>query len=150
MFWILDILVLILVRRRACEQCGRKFWAAPPHTGRVTAVGREDYVCECGYRYHTGRREWDHLSSREKHQYLWSGIMAILIVITALAALGGYFLKWHEPYWFMSVFIGLLGLFTGVICSGVLLALRSVPIFASRWRTKHSDTPMAEHGMLNN
>jgi hypothetical protein len=76
MFGILDILVLILVRRRHCSRCGRTFWAAPPHLGRDTAVGREYYLCVCGNCYETGRREWEHLSRDEKRVYLRSGLLA--------------------------------------------------------------------------
>jgi hypothetical protein len=137
MFGILDILVVILVRRRHCSRCGRTFWAAPPHLGGDTAVGREYYLCVCGNRYETGRREWEHLSLEEKRVYLWSGLLAIPILLTALAAMGGYFLKWHEPYWMMSVFIGVLGLISGLICSGLLLTIRGLPVLASLRRSRH-------------
>ena len=105
MFGILDILILILVRRHRCTECGRAFWAAPPHTGTEVAIGREFYLCECGNRYDTGRREWHHLNSDVKRAYLWSGLLLIPLVITALAAVGGYFLKWHEPYWTIQSFL---------------------------------------------
>src|SRR5439155_23025264 len=74
-FGILDIIVLILIRRRNCGRCGRAFWAAPPHSGRAVAVGRESYLCVCGHKYETGRREFAHLSREEKRKYLWSGLV---------------------------------------------------------------------------
>jgi hypothetical protein len=137
MFGILDILVLILVRRRHCSRCGRTFWAAPPHLGRDTAVGREYYLCVCGNRYQTGRREWEHVSRDEKRVYLWSGLLAIPILLMTLAAIGGYFLRWHEPYWTMSVILGVLGFLSGLICSGFLLTIRGLPVLASLRRTRH-------------
>jgi hypothetical protein len=39
----------------------------------------------------------------------------IPVVTMALGAIAGYFLKWHEPYWFRSVFVGFLGLLGGPI-----------------------------------
>jgi hypothetical protein len=136
MFGIIDLIVLILIRRRHCERCGRAFWAAPPHGGREVAVGRERYFCLCGSKYETGRREWMHLSWQEKRKYLWSGLLMIPLVTTVLAATGGYFLKWHEPYWFMSVFIGFLGLLSGLICSTLLLFIRGLPVVVSLRRTR--------------
>jgi hypothetical protein len=59
----------------------------------------------------------------------------IPLVTTVLAATGGYFLKWHEPYWFMSVFIGFLGLLSGLICSTLLLFIRGLPVVLSLRRT---------------
>ncbi len=55
----------------------------------------------------------------------------IPLVTTALGATGGYFLKWHEPYWFMSVFIAFLGLLSGIICSAALLLIRGIPVLVS-------------------
>jgi hypothetical protein len=64
------------------------------------------------------------------------------VVTTALGAMGGYFLKWHEPYWFMSVFIGFLGLLSALICSAVLLLIRGLPVIGSLRRTGCSDPLM--------
>jgi hypothetical protein len=138
MFGILDIIVLILIRRHHCTRCDRVFWAPPIHSGEDICIGRECYICVCGNRYETGRREWIHLSRQEKRKYLWSGLVMIPLVTTVLAATGGYFLKWHEPYWFMSVFIGFLGLLGGLICSAALLAIRGLPVMTSLRRTRHS------------
>ena len=142
MFGIIDILILILIRRRHCPRCGRSFWAAPPHSGTDISIGRECYICVCGNRYETGRREWTQLSREQKRKYLWSGLVAIPAVITTLAAIGGYFLRWHEPYWVMAVLLGFLGLLSGLICSALLLAVRSLPVLTSLRRTKfdHSGT----------
>jgi hypothetical protein len=142
MFGVLDIIVLILVCRRHCTRCDRVFWAPPVHSGEDICIGRESYVCLCGNRYETGRREWTHLSPDEKQKYLWSGLLMLPVVATTLAAMGGYFLKWHEPYWFMSVFIGFLGLLSGVICSAVLLLIRGLPVIGSLRRTGCSDPLM--------
>ncbi len=144
MFGILDIIFLILVRRRNCKSCGRAFWAAPPHTGRETAVGRESYLCVCGDKYETGRREWAHLDKEEKRKYLWSGLSTILFATTVLAAIGGYFLRWHEPYWTMSVILGFLGLLSGLICCAVLLGIRSLPVAVSWWRTRHDEPTLGD------
>ena len=138
MFGILDIIVLILVRRRHCSRCDRVFWAAPVHNGEDISIGRECYVCVCGNRYETGRREWTHLGQDEKRKYLWSGLLMIPVVTMALGAIGGYFLKWHEPYWFMSVFVGFLGLLGGLICSVTLLLIRGLPVMTSLRRTRQS------------
>jgi hypothetical protein len=138
-FGIIDILVLILVRRHRCVHCDRVFWAPPPHAGNELAIGKECYVCICGYKYETGRREWSHLRTGEKRKYLWSGLLMVPVTTTALGAIGGYFLRWHEPYWFMSVFIGFLGLLSGFICSGVLLSFRCLPVATSLLRTKRRD-----------
>ena len=135
MFGMLDIVVLILVRRHHCTRCGRVFWAPPVHIGKDICIGRECYTCLCGNRYETARREWIHLSQEEKRNYLWSGFLTIPLVTTALGAIGGYFLKWHEPYWFMSVFIGFLGLLSGLICSTALLIIRGLPVLTSLRRT---------------
>ena len=149
MFGILDIIVaLILVRRRNCSRCQRAFWAAPPYSGRDTAVGRESYVCVCGNTYETGRREWAHLNKEQKRKYLWSGLLTIPAVITVLAAIGGYFLRWHEPYWTMSVILGFLGLLSGLICSGLLLGIRGLPVAASLWRTRHDDPALGGRNQL--
>jgi hypothetical protein len=143
MFGILDIIVLILIRLRHCGQCGRSFWAPPVHNGPDVCVGRECYVCLCGNRYETRRREWVHLSREEKRKYLWSGLLMTPLVTTALAAIGGYFLKWHEPYWFMSVFIGFLGLLSGLICSAALLVIRGLPVITSLRRTRYSERTLS-------
>jgi len=139
MFGILDIIVLILVRRCHCSRCDRVFWAPPVQSGGDISIGRECYVCVCGNRYETGRREWTHLSQDEKRKYLWSGLLMIPVVTMALGAIGGYFLKWHEPYWFMSVFVGFLGLLSGLICSIALLLIRGLPVITSLWRIRHSE-----------
>src|SRR5208282_4398777 len=116
MFGILDIVVLILVRRHHCTRCGRGFWAPPVHSGGDICIGRECYVCICGNRYETGRREWMHVDRQERLKYLWSGLLITPFVTTVLAAIGGYLLKWHEaPYWFMPVFAGFLGLLSGLV-----------------------------------
>jgi len=62
----------------------------------------------------------------------------IPVVTMALGAIGGYFLKWHEPYWFMSVFVGFLGLLGGLICSVTLLLIRGLPVMTSLRRTRQS------------
>ena len=146
MFGIIDILVLILIRRRRCTRCGRSFWAAPPHSGSDIAVGREHYICLCGNRYETGRREWAHLSREQRREYLWSGLLAIPAVITVLAAIGGYLLRWHEPYWTMALLLGFLGLLSGLICSAILLAIRSLPVVSSALRTRRNRTGSGHHG----
>jgi len=64
----------------------------------------------------------------------------IPVVLTVLGAIGGYFLRWHEPYWFMALFIGFLALLTGAFCSGVLLLIRWLPVAASLWRTRRNAT----------
>ena len=138
MFGILDLLVLILIRRHRCSRCERVFWAPPPRPNGELAVGRQDYVCVCGNRYVTGRREWTHLSIEEKRKYLWSGLVMIPVITVAIGAIGGYFLRWHEPYWFMSIFIGFLGLLSGLICSAVLLFIRWLPVATSLLRTRHN------------
>jgi len=139
MFGIFDLIILILIRRRHCGRCGRAFWAAPPHSGREVAVGRECYLCVCGKKYETGRREWVHLSREEKRKYLWSGLLAIPVVTTVLAAIGGYFLRWHEPFWAMSVILGFLGLLSGLICSALLLMIRGLPVTASLLRARRGE-----------
>jgi hypothetical protein len=63
----------------------------------------------------------------------------IPLVTVALGAIGGYLLKWHEPYWFMSVFVGFLGLLSGLICSAALLLIRGLPVMTSLRRTRHSE-----------
>ena len=138
MFGILDILVLILIRRHRCTRCERVFWAPPPHPTGEVAIGRECYVCVCGNRYETGRREWTHLNVEEKRKYLWSGLVMIPVITSAMGAIGGYFLRWHEPYWFMSIFIGFLGLLSGFICSAVLLFIRWMPVATSLLRIRHN------------
>lgn len=144
MFGILDIIVLILVRRHRCSRCDRVFWAPPPHPSDGLAIGRESYVCVCGNRYMTGRREWTHLSVEDKRKYLWSGLVIIPIVTSLMGAIGGNFLRWHEPYWFMSVFIGVLGLIAGLICSSVLLLIRWLPVAGSSLRTRHNDRALGK------
>ena len=139
MFGILDVIVLILIRRQRCGRCDRVFWAPPPHPSGELAIGRERYVCVCGNKYETNRHEWAHLSVEEKHKYLWSGLVMIPIITTAMGAIGGYVLRWHEPYWFMAIFIGLLGLLSGLICSAVLLSIRCLPVATSLLRNRHSE-----------
>ena len=128
MFGILDVIVLILVRRHRCSRCDRVFWAPPPHASDDLAIGKECYICVCGNKYETGRREWANLSTEEKHKYSWSGLVMVPVTTTALGAIGGYFLGWHGPYWFMSVFIGFLGLLSGLTCSAILLFIRWLPV----------------------
>jgi hypothetical protein len=148
MFGIIDILVLILIRRRHCIRCGRSFWAAPPHSGADISIGRESYICVCGNRYETRKSEWAHLSREQKREYLWSGLVAIPAIITSLAAVVGYFLRWHEPYWVMALILGFLGLLSGLICSALLLILRALPVVASMRRSKfdRSETGAAVPG----
>jgi hypothetical protein len=93
MFGILDIIVLLLVRWQHCSRCGKSFWAPPAHAGRELAIGREVYLCGCGNRFTTGRQEWHNITSEEKRRYLWSGLATIPLVITPLAAIGGYLLR---------------------------------------------------------
>lgn len=141
---LIDIIVAIWVRRRRCSRCERRFWAAPPHTGEGISIGRGSYACDCGETYVTGRREWQHLARKEKRGYLWSGLLMIPLVIAGLAAIGGYFLRWHKPYWTMSLILGMLGLLTGFICSGFLLLIRSVPVFLSLQRTRRAGEGIGE------
>jgi hypothetical protein len=89
-----------------------------------------------------------HLSPEEKRKYLWSGLLAIPLVTTILGAIGGYLLKWHEPYWFMSVFIAFLGLLSGLICSAALLALRGLPVVISLRRTRRYDLTLGDTVIL--
>jgi hypothetical protein len=148
MFGILDVVVLILVRRRHCLRCSRVFWAPPVHRGEDICIGRECYVCVCGNRYETGRREWTHLSREEERKYLWSGLLMLPLVTTGLGAIGGYFLKWHEPYWFMSVFIGFLGLLSGLTCSAALLIIRALPVVMSLRRSRRSEPMLSNTAAL--
>ena len=77
------------------------------------------------------------LSSRCLEElYLWSGLLAIQLLLTTLAAIVGYFLRWHEPYWMMSVFLGVLGFLSGLSCSSFLLTIRGLPVLASLRRTR--------------
>jgi hypothetical protein len=144
MFGIIDILVLILIRRRHCIRCGRTFWAASPHSGNDLSIGRECYICVCGDRYETGRREWANLSREQKREYLWSGLVAIPMILAGLAGVVGYFLRWHEPYWTMAVILGFLGLLSGLICSALLLVIRSLPVVASLRRMKINQSRTSE------
>jgi hypothetical protein len=98
---------------------------------------KECYVC--GNKYKTGRREWAHLSTEEKGRYLWFGLVLIPAITTALGGIGGYFLRWHEPYWLMAVLIGFLGPLSGLICSAVLLFIRWLPVVTSLLRTSNSE-----------
>jgi hypothetical protein len=140
MFGIFEIILLILVRRRHCGRCDRAFWAPPVHVGKDICIGRARYVCECGHSYETGRREWVLLSRKEQRTYLWSGLLIMPLVMAGVGAVGGYFLKWHEPYWFMSVFIGFLGLLSGMICSAALFAIRGLPVVASLRQTRRNQS----------
>jgi hypothetical protein len=145
MFGIIDILFLILIRRRTCTHCGRSFWAAPPHRGTHISIGRERHICVCSNRYETGRREWAHLNREQRRRYLWSGLLAIPAVLTVLAAIGGCLLRWQQPFWVMGLFLGLLGLLGGLICSAILLAIRSLPIAGSVLRTRFNPAGTAQH-----
>jgi hypothetical protein len=69
------------------------------------------------------------------------------LVTTTVGAVGGYFLKWHEPYWFMSVFIGFLGLLSGIICSSTLLLTRGLPVVTSIRRTRHGELQLSNTAM---
>jgi len=136
MWSLLDIVLLVVSHRHKCVQCGAAFWCeSSPPRGELS-VGRECYICHCGARYDIGNREWIHLTEDERRRYLWSGTLAIPAVTTVLASILGYFLRWHEPYWFMAVFLGFLGLITGLICSSFLWIKRGLRIWASRRRTR--------------
>src|SRR5579863_8127800 len=109
MFRLLDLVFLIVSCRRHCAQCVAGFWCEPsPARGELSA-GKECHVCLCGARYETGNREWVHLAPDEQKKYFWSGTLVIPVVTTLLAAVAGYLVKWHEPYWLMSVVFGFLG-----------------------------------------
>jgi hypothetical protein len=86
------------------------------------------------------------LGREEKRKYLWSGLVAIPVVVAALAAIGGYFLRWHEPYWMMSVILGFLGLLSGLICSALLLIIRGLPVALSLRRTPHEEPTLSGTG----
>jgi hypothetical protein len=139
MLGILDLVILVWSHRRRCTHCGSPFWAPPIHRGKEVSIGRERYVCVCGNKYETGRHEWVHLTPEEKRKYLWSGLVVIPAVTTILAAIIGYFLKWHEPYWTMAVILGFLGLLGGLICSALLWVMRSLPVMLSLRRTRHGE-----------
>lgn len=144
MLGILDILFLILVRRHSCTRCGKSFWAPPVYNGAAASIGRESYICECGNRYETGRREWIHLTQEEKRKYLWSGLVVLPLLTAAMGALGGFLLRWQEPpQWFMPLFIGFLGLLSGLICCAVLIFLRGLPVMTSKWRTRHGEPSLS-------
>jgi hypothetical protein len=79
------------------------------------------------------------LSPEEKREYLWSGLLVIPLITAILGLIIGYLLKWHEPYWVMSVLIGIIGFLSGSICSAALLVIRGMPVMMSRYRTGHHD-----------
>jgi hypothetical protein len=135
------LLLLLTASRRTCPQCGATFWCPHSALDGELAVGKERYICLCGARYETGNREWVHLTRVEQRKYFWSGTLAIPVITTALGAVGGYLLRWHEPYWFMAVFIGFLGLISGMICSSFLWLRRGLRIWASVRRTRDLGTP---------
>ena len=141
MFGLLDLALLVVSCRRHCPQCGTVFWCEPPPAKGEMSVGRECHTCLCGARYHTGNREWAQLTPDERRKYLWSGVLLVPTVTTVLAAVAGYLVRWHEPYWAMAVFFGFLGFITGVICSSFLLLRRGVRIWASLQRTRDVTPP---------
>ena len=137
MWPLLHIVLLVVSRRHICRQCGAAFWCEPGPAGGELSVGREYYVCLCGARYEIGNREWVDLTADERHRYFWSGTLVIPVITTVLAAIVGFFLRWHDPYWFMAVFLGILGLITGLICSSFLWIKRGLRIWASKRRTRN-------------
>lgn len=141
MFGLLHIALLIWGYRCKCPQCGAAFWCdSPPEPGELS-VGRECYVCLCGFRYENGNREWAHLTREERKKSLWSGTLMIPLITTILGAVGGYLLRWHEPYWMMAILIGVLGFLTGMICSSFLWLKRGLRIWASLRRTREVQPP---------
>jgi hypothetical protein len=140
---LLDLILLIVSCRRHCSQCGAAFWCEPPPAQGELSVGKECHVCLCGAEYVTGNREWVHLSAEEKKSYFWSGTLMIPVVTTLLAALAGYVLRWHEPYWMMAAIFGLLGLITGLVCPSFLWLKRGLRIWGSIRRTRDIDRPVA-------
>jgi hypothetical protein len=136
MFGLLDVALLIVSCRRHCTQCGAVFWCEPSPAHGELSVGKECHVCLCGLRYETGNREWVHLTAEERKRYLWSGTFIVPVVTTLLAAVAGYLVRWHEPYWMMAVLFGFLGFLTGMICSSFLWLKRGLRIWASLRRTR--------------
>src|ERR1051325_419518 len=122
----LELILLIWSYRHTCPSCGVSSWREPPAQDGELSVGKEVYVCLCGAKWTTGNREWMHLSPEERKKYLWSGTLIVPIVTTTLAAIGGYLVRWHEPYWMMAVFFGVLGLIAGLICSSFLWLKRGL------------------------
>lgn len=140
---LLDLILLVVSCRHTCQQCGAAFWCEPgPRQGELS-VGKECHVCICGARFETGNREWIHLSPEERKKYFWSGTVIIPLLTTTLAAIAGYLVRWHEPYWFMAVFFGFLGLVTGLICSSFLWLKRGARIWASLRRTRDAAPQLA-------
>jgi hypothetical protein len=136
MFGLLHLALLIMSCRRHCSQCGAVFWCEPSPADGELSVGRGCHVCLCGARFETGNREWVDLTRDEKRKYLWSGTLMLPAVTTLLAAVAGYLVRWHEPYWMMAVFFGILGLITGMICSSFLWLKRGIRIWGSLQRTR--------------
>ena len=132
----LELILLIWSYRHTCPSCGVSSWREPPAQDGELSVGKEVYVCLCGAKWTTGNREWMHLSPEERKKYLWSGTLIVPIVTTTLAAIGGYLVRWHEPYWMMAVFFGVLGLIAGLICSSFLWLKRGLYILKSIRRTR--------------
>jgi hypothetical protein len=143
MFGLLDLAVLVVSCRRHCLHCGTVFWCDPPPTHGELSVGSEYHVCWCGTRYETGNREWAHFTRDERRKYLWSRTLLVPAVTTLLAALAGYLVRWHEPYWMMAAFFGALGFVTGMICSSFLWLRRGLRIWASLRRTRDMSPPLA-------
>ena len=133
---LLDLILLIISCRHKCSQCGAAYWCEPPPRHGELSVGKEVHTCICGMRYETGNREWARLNPEQRRSYFWSGTLLIPVVTTTLAATAGYLVRWHEPYWFMALFFGLLGLVTGLICSSFLWLKRGLCIWASLRRTR--------------
>ena len=121
-----------------CSQCGAGFWSEDSPSRSGVGVGREYHECICGQTRQTGNREWIQLSRDERRRYLWSDARIIVLTTTALAAIAGYVVRWHEPYWFMAVFFGFLGLITGLICSSYLWLKRGLRVWASLRRTRQT------------
>ena len=147
MFGLLDIALVIIICRHHSQQCGAVFWCEPPPRTGELSVGNECHVCLCGARNETGNREWVHLKPEEQRTYFWSGTLAIPAVMTVLAAIAGYPVRWHEPYWMMAVFFGALGLTTGFICSSFLWPRRGLRVWDSLQRTP--DASPAHASMLH-
>jgi hypothetical protein len=134
-FGIFEILWLVFRGLRRCTNCGAILWIGEPPRRREIRVGKEEYVCKCGARYPTGCKEWVHLTARQQHDYFWSLTVLVPASTTTLAAIAGYLVRWHEPYWLMSAFFGALGLFAGMLCSSFLWLKRWMSIRASVHRT---------------
>ena len=138
-----DLILLVISCRHTCPSCGMTFWCEPGPGRRELSVGKGCHICVCGSRYETGNREWINLNHEERKRYFWSGTLIIPLVTTTLAAIAGYLVRWHEPYWFMAVFFGFLGLITGLICSSFLWTKRGLRIWASMRRTRDASPEIA-------